>query len=252
MHATPATFFNRQWWWVTLIVIAGMLFLIRLGFWQLDRHEWRQNLNAETLVQLETEPLDLNGDLSAVDFSDLRNRRATAVGQYDYAHELIAISQVYQNQSGNYLLTPLLLAGGNTAVLINRGWIPNSARTDLRQFQTSDPATTDITVTGYLQPSQELSSGTPSTITDNEIFLIDLAAISQHLPYTILPIYLQEAPPVPDDGQLPYRVIPDLSLDEGNHFSYALQWFSFSILLAIIYILYVNQRTKQAQVDPLV
>lgn len=247
MYVTPATFFNRKWWWVTLIIIGGMLFLVRLGFWQLDRHEWRQNLNEEKRIQLAAEPLDLNGDLGAVDFNDVRNRLATAVGVYDYEHEVIAVSQVYQNQSGNYLLTPLML-DENTAVLINRGWIPNTARADLTPFHTSPPSGGNHTATGYLQPSEALSSGVPSTVTDSEIFRIDLAAISQQLPYTLLPVYLQEAPPVPDDGQLPYRVIPDLSLDEGNHFSYALQWFSFSILLAIIYVLYVNQRAKNDKV----
>lgn len=241
MYVTPATFFNRQWWWVTLIVIGGMLFLIRLGFWQLDRLEWRRNLNAEKQAQLAASPLDLNGDLSAANLTEMRNRQATAVGQYDFDHELVAVSQVYQNQSGNYLLTPLLL-DENTAVLVNRGWIPNSARNDLSQFHTP---TNETTVTGYLQLSQELSSGQPSSITDGEIFRIDLATINNALPYTILPVYLQEAPPAVDDGQLPYRVLPDLSLDEGNHFSYALQWFSFSILLAIIYIFYVNQRFKK-------
>lgn len=241
MNVTPATFFNRRWWWVTLIVIGGMLFLIRLGFWQLDRLAWRQNLNAEKLVQLEADPLDLNSDLSALNLAEMRNRKATAVGQYDYANELIAISQVYQNQSGNYLLTPLML-DDNTAVIVNRGWLPNSATSDLSQFH---QPTAPTEITGYLQLSEELSSGERSTITNGELFRIDLAAINNHLPYTILPVYLQEAPPAVNDGQLPYRLEPDLSLDEGDHFSYALQWFSFSILLAIIYIAYVNQRYKK-------
>jgi cytochrome oxidase assembly protein ShyY1 len=117
-------------------------------------------------------------------WEESRNRQATAVGKYDYAHEFIVVSQVYQNQSGNLLLTPLLLDGeGNTAVLVNRGWIPNSARADLSQFQQNPDQ--PVQVQGYLQLSESLSSGALSTINPEtrEIFRLDLAAISQTLLY---------------------------------------------------------------------
>jgi surfeit locus 1 family protein len=243
MRVSPKTFFSRRWWWVTLVVIGGMLFLARLGVWQLERLEWRRGLNAATLAQLQANPLDLTGDLSAVVWQESRNRQATAVGKYDYAHEFIVVSQVYQNQSGNVLLTPLLLDEmENTAVLVHRGWIPNSARADLSQFQPNpdEPAQ----VQGYLQLSESLSSGELSTINPEtrEIFRLDLAAISQALPYQILPVYLQEAPPAIADGQLPYRTLPDLSMDEGDHFVYALQWFTFSLMLGVIYVIFVNKQ----------
>ena len=37
---------SRQWWWVTLVVLALMALFARLGIWQLDRLEQRQAANA--------------------------------------------------------------------------------------------------------------------------------------------------------------------------------------------------------------
>jgi surfeit locus 1 family protein len=66
---------------------------------------------------------------------------------------------------------------------------------------------------------------------------LDLEALRQRLPYPILPIYLRQLP----DSSLPSfpRRLAPLSLDEGPHLSYAVQWFLFAGLAVLFAVLVV-------------
>ncbi|MEM8857385.1 MAG: SURF1 family protein [Chloroflexota bacterium] len=236
-------FFSRRWRWVTVAVVLGMIFLARLGIWQLDRLEWRRGINAERVAAMNADPLDLNDDLSGVVFEDVENWRVSAVGEYDFANQFLIEAQVFESQTGRYLLTPLKLDGTDQAVLVNRGWIPD-AETDFAQF--NEPG--KIVLEGRFQRSQTLSGDRVTQIEDgNRIFRIDVGAAANVLPYDILPVYVLPETDEIIDSALPYLPTADLSVDEGNHFSYALQWFSFAILLAVMYGIYVYRQENRAQ-----
>lgn len=237
---TFSTFFAPRWRWATLVVIAGMLFLGRLGFWQLDRLAWRRGENVRKAAQMDAAPLDLNQLSPTIDLPTMWNRRATAVGEYDTAAQLIVRSQIYESQPGAYLLTPLKLAGTDTAVLVNRGWVPTAELQNLATYNITGP----VTITGRIQLSEGFNDGRTTEINSaNELYRIDLPAIAQWAAYPILPVYLLEDAPPPPDTALPYQLTADLSLDEGNHLSYAYQWFSFAPLLGFIYAYYVAKHS---------
>lgn len=238
---TVGTFFNRRWRWATAAVILGMLFLGRLGLWQLDRLEWRRAVNAAKVAEMSADPLDLNGDLAGLPFEEMENRKVRAVGEYDFTNQFLIEAQSFESQPGRYLLTPLLLDGTDQAVLINRGWVPD-AETEFSQF---DEAGT-VELVGRIQRSQTLSGDRVTQIEDgNRIFRIDVEAAAGVLPYEVLPVYVLPETDEIIDSTLPYLPTADLSVDEGSHFSYALQWFSFAILLAVMYVIFVNRQEKR-------
>ena len=227
-----STFFSPRWRWATLAVVLGIVFLVRLGFWQLERLEWRRGENALKAAEINAAPLDLNTLPSTIDLPAMWNRQATAIGQYDLAGQLLVRSQNYEGQPGVYLLVPLVLEGGDTAVLVHRGWLPSAEAANAADYH----QTGVVSVTGRIQLSEGLSGGRVTEITaDNELFRIDVPAIANHLGYPILPVYLLEEPPPPPDRELPYQLTADLTLDEGDHLSYAIQWFIFAAMLAGIY-----------------
>ncbi|MEM9774927.1 MAG: SURF1 family protein [Chloroflexota bacterium] len=240
---TFGTFISRRWRWASIAVILGMLFLVRLGVWQLDRLEWRRGLNAEKLAEMNADPLDLNGDINGLPFEEMNNRRIKAVGAYDFANQFYIEAQIFENQPGRYLLTPMLLEGSEHAVLVNRGWVPE-AESDFAQF---DELGT-VEVIGRFQGSQTLSGDRVTQIEDgNRIFRIDVGAVDAALSYEVMPVYVLPETEEIVDSMLPYLPKADLSLDEGNHFSYALQWFSFAILLAVMYVIFVNRQEKKSE-----
>lgn len=245
MAISITTFFKKRWLIPTIAVVLGMLFLARLGIWQLDRLEWRRGENEKKLAAINAEAISLNQDANAFNLLEMRNYKVTAVGVYDFEQQFIVKSQPYQGRQGSYLLTPLKLEGQDMAVLVNRGWIPVADEANTDQFNESGLQP----VNGRIQLTETLSGGRETEITAaNEIFRIDVQAIAQELPYPILPIYILEEPAENDTP--PYKLEADLSLDEGSHLSYAIQWFSFSILLGGIFVYYVN-KAEQKSADSL-
>ena len=247
---TVKALFSRKWIVSTIVVFLGMLLLIRLGIWQLDRLEQRRAANVELIAALEAPPIDLNDGLPAGELSDLENREVVASGVYDLDDQLILKIQNWQGRAGVHLITPLLLDGSDTAVLIDRGWIPQN-EVDEGTVGTYD-VTESVQVAGYLARSQIISrnqGNTASAGPQSEIYRVDVEAIQPQLDYEILPMYVIESPPDNELDDLPFNQPRNVEVSEGSHLSYALQWFSFSIMLAVIYVIYVRravQKGKQA------
>ena len=77
---------GRRWWWVTLIVIAGVFVLVRLGIWQLDRLDQRRTFNSMVYERWIQEPYDVTSGLPA-DFQELEYRRVQVSGEARFQDE---------------------------------------------------------------------------------------------------------------------------------------------------------------------
>jgi surfeit locus 1 family protein len=229
------------------MVLLAMLVMIRLGIWQLDRLAERRAANAELVAALAADPLTLTGDPLPGDVADLQDRWATVSGEYDVAAQQIIRLQDWQGILGVNLVTPLRIEGSDTAVLVNRGWVPQTVYEagELAQFDPTGPQT----IRGQIALSQPFyrygDRSTEQNGLPNERYRIDIAEIQANLPYPVLPVYLllaapEDSPALPD--ALPYLVESDIDLSEGPHLSYALQWFLFTITLAVIYLVLVVKK----------
>ena len=97
---------TRKWILTSLLVIAGAALCIRLGFWQLDRLEWRRSFNARVEGQINAPVLDLNQNLPVDALYDMEYRSVTVRGKYDYSQEIVLRNQVYDSQLGVHVFTP--------------------------------------------------------------------------------------------------------------------------------------------------
>lgn len=228
--------FSRRWLLPTIAVVAGMILLARLGFWQLDRLDQRRAENAALLAALESEPINLNDAVLPTDLVPLQDRDAVVQGEFDFTHQGIVKLQTFRGQVGVNLVAPLVLAGGETAVLVDRGWVPETA--DWAGYNETGPQT----INGYIALTQTLNRpGASSTITDELAwYRVDIEAIQAQMPYKLLPVYVKQAP---GEGsqQLPLRAQREVDLSEGPHLGYAIQWFLFSAILGAMYIALVSR-----------
>ncbi len=237
--------FNRQWWFVTLVVILAVVFLARLGFWQLDRLEERRAFNQLVATRWDQTPFDLNQEPLPADLETLGYRRVQLTGVFDYANQVALKNQNRDSAPGLGLVTPLILADGRT-ILVSRGWIPLDQAAP-EQWSQFNEATGETTVVGMLQESQLLPGAKPPDSPQSEWFRVDIDAIQQQMPYALMPIFLAQLPePGREYVDLPYRAVP-FELSEGNHFSYALQWFLFAIVLAGGYLPYIHYQEQRRQ-----
>ncbi|MCB9423321.1 MAG: SURF1 family protein [Ardenticatenaceae bacterium] len=226
---------SRQWLLPTLAVIAGMIFLARLGFWQLDRLDQRREKNAALIAALESAPVDLNETALPDDLNSLKDRDAVARGAFDFAYQGIVKLQIFQGQPGVDLVAPLVLADGETAVLVDRGWVPEVDNYTVY----NEPG--EQTISGYIALTQTLNRAGASSAADNlEWYRVDIAAIQTQMPYKLLPVYIKQAPGE-DNQQPPLRSEREVDLSEGPHLGYAIQWFLFSTILGVMYIALVNK-----------
>jgi surfeit locus 1 family protein len=236
------TLFGRKWWWVTLLVLALMALLARLGFWQLDRLDERRAENVALAAALDATPVLLNETEISGDLETWKDRRVVAEGEYDLENQLALIVQSWQGAAGLHLLTPLVLDDGETAVLVDRGWIPDEQQSP--EFWSQYDETGAVSVDGYIALSQIISRNTSETAPSDpkqEWYRVDIAAIQPQMPYDLLPVYVMKAPPAEGNTALPYNQARNVEITEGNHMSYALQWFIFCIGLGTAYVIYINK-----------
>jgi surfeit locus 1 family protein len=250
--------FSRRYILITLLVIAAIAVMARLGVWQLERREQRIARNADLVAKLEAAPLSLNEAALAGawplpdDRNAVRNLRAEAAGEYDFGHQMLLVQQNYNGMPGAHLVTPLVLDGGQQAVLVDRGWVPFED-VESGRWQEYDDASGSVTIAGRVQPSQILfgraaeqaASSAGAQQAKDDWFRIDIEEIQGQLPYQLLPVYLLEAPGPQGNIALPYRIEPEVDLSEGPHLGYDLQWFAFAIVAGVVYIGALRSRLRK-------
>ena len=210
-----------------IFAIAVSAGCVRLGFWQLRRLAERRALNAMLSSRLGDAPRPVREILR--DSAAAAYRRATATGTYDFANEFALAWRTRQGSPGVNIVTPLRLAGTDTAVLVNRGWVyaPDAMSVDLTRWR--EPAS--ATAAGYLVAVNGTGRGAVTAATNSRVLRhLDRDSLSKRLTYPIAPflIVATEAPS-PANDSTPARLAAPV-LDEGPHLGYAIQWFAFAAI----------------------
>jgi len=182
-----------------IVALAVAFVCVRLGFWQLDRLAQRRARNAGLAARLALPPLQVVRGIPA---DSTHQRRLIARGVYDFGGELIGPGRSFDGTPGVALVTPLRLADGST-VFVDRGWVPSpdARHVDQTLYREADTAT--VEGLGVIPPPGRH----------------DLSFI------------LQQSGTAAPRG-LPRRWPPP-ALDDGPHLSYAIQWFSFAVIIVV-------------------
>lgn len=243
LKEVPRLLFNRRWWWTTLLVLVGMALLARLGVWQLNRLSQRREENKTLIQQLNAPPVEISGNNLPAATSELIDRSAQVEGEFDYENEIILTQQRYQDRLGEHLITPLIIEGTEMAILVDRGWIPygDTGDEDVLNYNEEKGAS----VRGVIQASETISGDKiEDYVPKREWYRVDIEAIEEQLPYSLLPIYLTWLPQAPDIDP-PIRFEREIDLSEGSHLSYAIQWFIFTVMLGAGFIALILRSEKK-------
>jgi surfeit locus 1 family protein len=226
---------------IPLLILAAVC--VRLGFWQVHRLEERRAANARALAARAEPELDLAHRPAG---AAILERRVRATGTFDHAHEFVVRGQV-MGVPGVEIVTPLRLAGaGDTAVLVDRGFVPSPDAATLPDMPLDEPG--ERTVHGLAQPApSEPDSGQPLSNAGHTTWRrVDLAAARARLPYPLLDVVLLATP----DSAAPRfpRRRPEPTLNDGPHLNYAIQWFAFATMALIFAgIMWRTQGRKRPQ-----
>lgn len=210
-----------------MVVVAAAC--VALGMWQLDRLGQRRAANGETGRARSAPVVHLAAERGRPD--DLDQRRVAATGQFDRERLFVLWGRPYRGSPGVELVVPLRLTGSDTAVLVNLGFVPAA---DAVHF---NPAVVDLpvedSVVGLAQ-TIPLNPGWGRPMVsrgDTTWRHIELTAVTQRLPYPVLPIIISSTPR-DSAGGYP-RALAPAPLNDGPHLSYAIQWFSFAVIALV-------------------
>jgi surfeit locus 1 family protein len=241
--------FHRRWLLATLMVLAAMGVMVRLGIWQLDRLAQRRAFNAHVNSQINQPTLVLNASSITKNLPDMEYHQVVASGHYDLSQQVALRNQAYQNEWGVHLLTPLMIDGTNQAILVDRGWIPGEDYQSGNSNKYDEPG--PVMVRGVIRTAQtkpDFGRRNDPPLQPGQTRLeswnfVNVGRIAEQIPYKILAVYIQAAPENSHPG-LPYRSLQQLDLSEGPHMGYALQWFTFALMLGIGYPFFVKRRAN--------
>lgn len=235
---------------VALILITTIFSAtcISLGLWQLRRLAWRKALNARVVERLAEPPV--SASTLPRDSASLHYRRVLVKGAYDYAHQVRVIARTRNGSPGVNIITPVRMAGSDTALLVNRGWVysPDASTVDLTKWRESD----SVDGTGYARPLSRALPGNPTLPDRPGAFRwLDPAALRAYLPYPVYPFAVVLEGDTAPKTHVPPRVPPP-PLDEGPHRSYALQWFSFAAIAIVgtFFFLRVIPAKREEKLEP--
>lgn len=209
----------------TFAVFAALLLLIGLGFWQLQRREWKEDMLAHIQAQMAAPPLDLD-QIEAPLPIDLDYRHVKIRGVFLPEPQFHMPSKVRQGQVGVHIVSLFQTAEG--VWLVNRGWVPNGEQ------DKALPPLEPMTITGITRSPPPPGPYTPANDPiGNMWYSYDLRAMlstaqqeATHANWVIE----MDAGGVPPP---PYAGVTQLDIP-NNHLQYALTWFSLAGILLVM------------------
>ncbi len=228
------------------IITAALLYLmISLAYWQLDRAEYKANLQTIIESKQNTSALDFN----AVDIrgDEWLYQPVFIKGQFDPQSQVLYDNQVNNMVAGYSIFTPLKLSD-TQAILVNRGWLPaGKSRSILPDISITD-SDRNVLLNGLLSPPPSKTLVLSNNANNYSkwpavLQYIDITEIEQHLEVKLLPMILI----LNNTEQTNFDVLPiKINMRSDKHTAYAFQWFALSFALLIIYIVVNTKRTQNS------
>ena len=238
---------------MTGITIVLLVLFISLGRWQWGRAEFKQQLSQE-FASNATRVIEL-GTRRTTQLP--RYARIDVAGQWDEARQFLLDNRMRDGQAGYEVLTPLELEDGRW-LLVNRGWVPfggyRDRLPDVRIGNTEPTAAIAsgrVTVRGLLDelPQPGLAGGRapPATVGSwprvtafpQSAELARALGVDERRLETRVLLLDEAAATGYQRGWKPFVKGPE------QNWSYAIQWWSFAVLLIVLYVA-LNLKKKDA------
>lgn len=225
-----------------LITLAGIVLLMKLGFWQLERLHWKQGLVAQIEAQKTVDPSTVSL-VPLLDNPEDQFHRGFLRGVWMQGKNVKVGPHMREGELGYWLVTPFVLADG-TAVIVNRGWVPG---TMINLLLDGTPPKGIVTLHGVLRIPE--TGASPVGIDNRDWHKLDAEAIARASGIALparMAVFMESSVPADEASLKPAPIIAQL---RNEHLNYAIFWFGMAVLLAGIYYLaaiHPNLRGKRS------
>jgi surfeit locus 1 family protein len=233
----------------SLLTAIALAVLLGLGFWQLERLEWKEALIArvEARTAAPAMPLPPESEWPKINAEDDEYRRVTARGRFHHdkeAHVYTVVGEKRDGYSGPgyWVMTPLELTDG-TFVIVNRGFVPLDRKNPATRA--AGQPTGEVAVTGLLRTPEQGGYFAPENEPARDAWYrrdpAEIAAargLARVAPFTI------DADATPNPGGLPQGGETRVRF-RNDHLGYAVTWFGLALALVAVFGAFVRQRLQQ-------
>ena len=214
----------------TLAALAAVVVTALLGNWQLNRAAEKAQLQQRIDRAASQPPRAIGAE--PVQAAEVDYFRVEASGEFKADGTVYVDNRIRAGVPGYDVITPLRIGASSRYVLVKRGWVPAGPRRN-QLPKVATPAGT-VMVEGLALPGNprlfELSTQVQAgPLWEN----VTVDRYRKAYALDLQPIMIQQHSNV-DDGLVRDWNRPDAGID--RHRAYALQWFSMSIAILLIYI----------------
>ncbi|MDP6165915.1 MAG: SURF1 family protein [Gammaproteobacteria bacterium] len=230
--------------WLVLFLGSVMVMTASFGFWQLDRAEQKQQLQSAIDRRSAEQPIALpNSQIDIQDLSAMQHFSGVVRGSWLANKQFLLENVVYKGKVGYYVYTPLLLADGQV-LLVNRGWVAASAyREQLPNVELPSEA---AEISGrFAAPRSKpiMVGGLPPANANSDAvwFYVDMALLQARVDMPLASFVMLQTSA--DDTGL-VRDWPVFDAKVSMHIGYAIQWFAFTVIAFIFFLIFSFRRSK--------
>jgi len=212
--------------------------MLNLGLWQLERLDDKKAFNS-VLRSHTAAPIQTLDQAVPSTWNKATSEwiRVSITGSYNTSQAVTVINRSQDGTAGYNSVVPFTSLNNRT-ILVNRGFVP-------LVLPAPSAPTEQLEIVGYLRASQSRGALGPVDSTEvgtTEFQRFDIPLISSNVGGEIEPMFLQLIQESPASNS-PWPAVVQLPpLDEGTHFSYALQWFFFCLVALAAWVVVVRRK----------
>ena len=243
MGTTPTG--SRPWlrWLALAVFVVALAFaFVNLGRWQLDRLDQRRERNSSVVVHENSPVAGFAAIFTRTIVEADQWQRVAVRGTFDPDHQIMVRYRSQGPVSGYEVLTPLHTTTG-AWVLVDRGFGTKPNDEDYPTTLPAPPAG-EVAIIGYVRRDEQGSREAITPVApSNTVRLVNSDAIEATLPYPLVNGFISVIEITPaQTGDLAPVIPPELT--EGNHFSYAIQWFLFAGMAGLGLVLLIRSDVR--------
>ena len=225
-------------------LIFFVLFVV-LGQWQLTRAEYKRAISDRFQAKLAQDYQKINLDF--IVNKENRYQKIKLTGSYDNDFVMLLDNKIHGGQAGYHVLVPFVI-DQYKAVLVNRGWVAAGDSRNVLPKILSSPTSGEVrgiltlpNNAGYRLGGVTMTGKWPQLIPYIELDKIELG-----LPYKLVPYVIWLSAEIDDYYIRDWK--PVWSSPEKSE-AYAVQWFSFSIIVLVLYVSLNIKKYKEEKVN---
>lgn len=232
----------------SILVLAGLVVLISLGTWQLERKTWKEQLIETLRERVSAPPVPTPQEIwSGSDSADLEFKRVSFRAAFDHAREALVYTvgsalRPDITERGYWVFTPATLPDGRVTV-VNRGFIPEDRKDPRTRAEGQVEGPVDII--GVLRRPETRGLFTPNDDPQHNVwYLRDHRLIAAAKGWGEVGYFFvdQDSPPAPGGFPRAKALTVDL---RNEHLQYAITWFGLAGVIAVGFVFWLRSRQEE-------